>query len=78
MLIFQTCCAFDTEANSQIFLCSNEHNILCSKHKIPPHQKKKRGKKKGGGKKSCSLCKIKAYVVHLLVTKKGKQVNIYT
>lgn len=50
MLIFQTCCAFDTEANSQILLCSNEHNILCSKHKIPTTKKKEK-KKKGEKKK---------------------------
>lgn len=74
MLIFQTCCALDTEANSHILLCSKEHNIFCSKHNKPHPPKKKKKEKK----KSCSLCKIKAYVVHLLVTKKGKQVNIYT
>lgn len=45
MLIFQTCCAFDTEANSQISLCSNEHNILCSNYNDLPHQKKRKVKK---------------------------------
>lgn len=50
-------------------------NILYKTAPLPPPQKKKKKKKrtvvfvKG---------KIKAYVVHLLVIKKGKQVNIYT
>lgn len=50
-------------------------NILYKTAPLPPPPPKKKKKKrtvvfvKG---------KIKAYVVHLLVIKKGKQVNIYT
>lgn len=50
-------------------------NILYKTAPLPPPQKKKKKKK---GTVVFVKGKIKAYVVHLLVIKKGKQVNIYT
>lgn len=62
------------------FYCVLMNIIFCAQNTtIPPTKKKiKKKKEKQREKKSYRLCKIKAYVVHLLVTKKGKQVNIYT